>query len=87
MTSSERCPKSDHVSGGKSEVASPNVDINQSIYLCDVKEREVEKEKEVDSTVYEYDEVLDRMQEAKERQREVKEEEAKERNVCFSTNT
>ena len=55
--------------------------------MSKLQKKRLEKEKEVDSTVYEYDEVWDRIQEAKERQREVKEEEAKERKVCFSTNT
>ena len=41
----------------------------------------MEEEKKVDATVFEYDEVWDKMQEAKQRQKEAKEVEAKERKV------
>lgn len=44
----------------------------------------METEKQVDETVYEYDEVWDRMQEAKQRKKEEKEIDAKERKVWAS---
>lgn len=44
----------------------------------------MEAEKQVDKTVYEYDEVWDRMQEAKQRKKEEKEIDAKERKVWAS---
>jgi hypothetical protein len=52
--------------------------------------KRMEAEKKVDETVYEYDEVWDKMQEAKLRQKEAKEADSKERKVSQfqrSTNT
>lgn len=46
--------------------------------------KRMEAEKQVDKTVYEYDEVWDRMQEAKQRKKEEKEIDAKERKVWAS---
>lgn len=45
----------------------------------------MEAEKKVDETVYEYDEVWDKMQEAKQRQKEAKEVDSKERKVCMES--
>lgn len=45
--------------------------------------RKLEEEKKIDSTVFEYDEVWDKMQEAKQKQKEVKELDSKERKVCY----
>jgi hypothetical protein len=44
--------------------------------------KRIEAEKRVDATVFEYDEVYDKMQEAKARQKVTKEVETKERKVC-----
>ena len=46
-----------------------------------ITKKKLEEEKKVDSTVFEYDEVWDKMQEAKLRQKEAKEADAKERKV------
>lgn len=46
--------------------------------------KRMEEEQKVDKTVYEYDEVWDKMQEAKQRQKEAKEQDAKERKVGCS---
>jgi coiled-coil domain-containing protein 55 len=43
--------------------------------------KRIEAEKKVDETVYQYDEVWDRIQEAKQRQKDVKDADAKERKV------
>jgi coiled-coil domain-containing protein 55 len=47
--------------------------------------KRIEQEMKIDATVYEYDEVWDRMQEAKQRQKEVKEADGKQRKVgvCY----
>lgn len=44
-------------------------------------QKRMEQEMKIDATVYEYDEVWDRMQEAKQRQKEAKEADAKQRKV------
>jgi coiled-coil domain-containing protein 55 len=43
--------------------------------------KRIEAEKKVDETVYQYDEVWDRIQEAKQRQKDVKDADAKEGKV------
>ena len=45
-------------------------------------QKRIEKEKAVDSTVYDYDDVWERMQEVKEKQKAAKAMEAVERKVC-----
>ena len=45
--------------------------------------KRMEAEKKVDQTVYEYDEVWDKMQEVKVRQKEAKEAKDRERKVCL----
>lgn len=45
--------------------------------------KRLEAELKVDETVYEYDEVYDKMQEAKLRQKEIKDMDTKERKVCL----
>ena len=47
--------------------------------------KKLEEEKKVDSTVFEYDEVWDKMQEAKQRQKEAKEADSKERKVSYAS--
>jgi coiled-coil domain-containing protein 55 len=55
--------------------------IAQNVEMSKAMKRQIEEEKKVDATVFEYDEVWDKMQEAKQRQKEVKEIESKERKV------
>ena len=68
-------------SGDKGKVAANKQFIAQSVQLSKAAKKKLEEEKKVDSTVFEYDEVWDKMQEAKLRQKEVKEAESKERKV------
>jgi coiled-coil domain-containing protein 55 len=56
--------------------------LAQNIESSKTMRKRMEAEKKIDETVYEYDEVWDRMQEAKQRQKEAKEIDAKERKVC-----
>lgn len=58
---------------GNSDLVAQNAQLSKST------KKRMEKEQEVDSTVYQYDEVWDNMQNAKVRQKEVKEQESKER--------
>jgi hypothetical protein len=65
---------------------SKTVDANkqlaaQSAGMSKQLKKRIEAEMKVDETVFEYDEVWDKMQEAKQRQKEKKEIEAKERKV------
>ncbi|KAG5645229.1 hypothetical protein DXG03_006646 [Asterophora parasitica] len=53
--------------------------LAQNMDTSKARKKRMEAEKQVDSTVYEYDEVWDRMQEAKLRQKEAKEQDALER--------
>ncbi len=63
---------------GNSDLVAQNAQLSKSA------KKRMEKEQEVDATVYQYDEVWDNMQDAKARQKEVKEQESKERKVsCF----
>jgi coiled-coil domain-containing protein 55 len=55
-----------------------NVTVSQSM------KKRMDAEKKVDATVFEYDEVWDKMQEAKAKQKLSKEAESKERKVMFS---
>ena len=57
----------------------------QSSGVSKALKKRIEAEKLVDQSVYEYDEVWDRMQEVKARQKEKKEVEALERKVCCTT--
>jgi hypothetical protein len=56
--------------------------VAQNIQLSKSAKQRMEKEQQVDATVYQYDEVWDSMQDAKARQKEIKERESKERKVC-----
>lgn len=58
--------------------------LAQNVQSSKATRKRMEAEKQVDSTVYEYDEVWDKMQEAKLKQKEVKEAESKERKVYSS---
>ena len=58
--------------------------LAQNVEVTKAMKRRMEAEKKVDSSVYEYDEVWDKMQEVKLRQKEAKEQDAKERKVYIS---
>jgi coiled-coil domain-containing protein 55 len=58
--------------------------LAQNVKTTKVMKKRLEAEKKVDPSVYEYDEVYDQMQEAKQRQKEAKEQDAKERKVHYS---
>lgn len=55
--------------------------LAQNVLTSKTTQKRMEAEKRVDNTVYEYDEVWDKMQEAKQRQKEAKEAETKDRQV------
>lgn len=65
--------------GGSSKAPVNKQLIAQNVEMSKATKRKLEEEKKVDATVFEYDEVWDKMQEAKLRQKEAKEAEAKER--------
>lgn len=56
--------------------------VAQGVQMSKAMRKRMEEEKKVDATVFEYDEVWDKMQDAKQRQKETKESDAKERKVC-----
>ncbi|OBZ75148.1 hypothetical protein A0H81_04225 [Grifola frondosa] len=68
-------------SSDKGKVAANKQFIAQSVEMSKAMKQRIEAEKKVDATVYEYDEVWDKMQEAKLRQKEAKEADAKERKL------
>ncbi|KAG6851002.1 hypothetical protein H0H93_004489 [Arthromyces matolae] len=70
--SPDSVPTSSNAGAGK-KLNAQNVETSKAI------KKRMEAEKKVDATVFEYDEVWDRMQEAKERQKLAKEQEALER--------
>jgi coiled-coil domain-containing protein 55 len=55
--------------------------VAQNIQLSKAAKKRMEKEQQVDATVYQYDEIWDNMQDAKARQKEIKELESRERKV------
>ncbi|KAH9856969.1 coiled-coil domain-containing protein 55-domain containing protein [Lenzites betulinus] len=65
--------------GDKKKVAANKQFIAQSVEMSKAMKKKLEQEKQVDATVFEYDAVWDKMQEAKQKQKEVKEADAKER--------
>lgn len=67
--------------GSSSQVSRNRQLVAQNVELSKAMKRRLEEEKQVDATVFEYDEVWDKMQEAKVRQKEQKEVDAKERKV------
>ena len=56
-----------------------------SLEMSKAAKKRLEAEKKVDATVFEYDEIYDKMQEAKLKQKEAKEADAKERKVSIYT--
>jgi coiled-coil domain-containing protein 55 len=55
--------------------------VARNVQLSKAAKKRMEKEQQIDATVYQYDEVYDSMQDAKARQKEIKERESKERKV------
>lgn len=68
-------------STGNGDLVARNIQSSKSA------QKRMEKEKQIDATVYQYDEVWDSMQDAKAKQKEVKERESKERKVSYLTST
>jgi hypothetical protein len=63
--------------------AAPNAKLlAQNVGSSKAMKKRMAAEKKIDETVYEYDEVWEKMQEAKLKQKEAKEADAKERKVC-----
>ena len=58
--------------------------IAQNVGMSKALQRQIEEEKKVDATVFEYDEVWDKMQETKQKQKEAKEADTKERKVSIT---
>ena len=69
-------PSAHNAKAGNSDLVAQNIQLSKSA------KKRMEKEQQVDATVYQYDEVWDSMQDAKARQKETKERESKERKVC-----
>ncbi|KAI0670296.1 coiled-coil domain-containing protein 55-domain containing protein [Trametes maxima] len=65
--------------GDKKKVAANKQFIAQSVEMSKATKKKLEAEARVDSTVFQYDEVYDKMQVAKQKQKEAKEADAKER--------
>ncbi|KAH9946042.1 coiled-coil domain-containing protein 55-domain containing protein [Epithele typhae] len=65
--------------GEKGKAAANKQFIAQSMEMSKAMKKKMEEEQRVDATVFEYDEVYDKMQEAKLRQKEAKESDSKER--------
>lgn len=61
--------------------------VARNIQLSKSAQKRMEKEQQIDATVYQYDEVWESMQDAKARQKETKERESKERKVSCPTST
>jgi coiled-coil domain-containing protein 55 len=61
--------------------------VARNIQLSKSAQKRMEKEQQIDATVYQYDEVYDSMQDAKSKQKEAKERESKERKVSYLTST
>lgn len=69
------------IAGSSSSVPANKRLIAQNVGMSKALQRQIEEEKKVDATVFEYDEVYDKMQEAKARQKAAKEVDSKERKV------
>lgn len=67
------------------EVVKPPVAVPYNVEASKAMQKRIEAEKQVDATVYEYDEVWDRIQLAKQKQKEAKEIESLERKVRESS--
>jgi len=78
----------DHVDAAPTLSDNKNTAANKKLLAQNVESskaarKRMEQEMKVDSTVYQYDEVWDRMQEAKLKQKEAKELDTKQRKVCI----
>ena len=69
--------------GANGKVAANKQFIAQSVEMSKSMKKKLDAEKKVDATVFEYDEVWDKMQETKLKQKEAKEADAKERKVSL----
>ena len=67
--------------GSSSRAATNKRLVAQNVEMSKAMKKKLEEEKRVDATVFEYDEVWDKMQETKLRQKEAKEADSKERKV------
>ncbi len=66
---------------GNGDLVVRNIQSSKSV------QKRMEKEQQIDATVYQYDEVWDSIQDAKAKQKDVKERESKERKVSYFTST
>jgi hypothetical protein len=77
-TTGDDAPQSTRNGGaGHGDLVARNIQSSKSA------KKRMEKEQQIDATVYQYDEVYDSMQDAKARQKEIKERESKERKVSY----
>jgi hypothetical protein len=77
-TTGDDAPQSARNGGmGNSDLVARNTQLSKSA------KKRMEKEQQIDATVYQYDEVYDSMQNAKVKQKEIKERESKERKVSY----
>jgi hypothetical protein len=77
ITSDDVLPSTRNDGAGNGDLVAQNIQLSKSA------KKRMEKEQQVDATVYQYDEVWDSMQDSKARQKEIKERESKERKVSF----
>jgi coiled-coil domain-containing protein 55 len=68
-------------STGNGDLVARNIQLSKSA------QKRMEKEQQIDATVFQYDEVWESMQDAKARQKETKERESKERKVSYLTSS
>ena len=76
-------PKPSLFSEAEADEPTEPVSVAYNVEASKAMRKKMEAEKQVDSTVYEYDEVWDRMQAEKERQKALKNAEAQERKVRY----
>ena len=69
------------VASGSKDTAVNKTLLAHNVASSKVAQKCIEREMKVDATVYQYDEVWDRMQEVKQRQKEAKEADGKQRKV------
>lgn len=70
-------------SSSRADVSANKKLLAQNVVTSKKLKKQMEQEKKVDATVYEYDEVWDKMQQAKLQAKEAKEAESKDKNVCI----
>ena len=71
------------IGSSSKDVAANKVHLAHNVASSKTVQKRVEREMKIDATVYQYDEIWDRMQEVKQRQKEAKEVDAKQRKVCL----